>query len=101
MISNEDWLLNTIISLGKQDSVLLNHLHCEFLSVSGIRQFVDGYGYRSIREPIGLSLFSRLKGECDADRRWRWFSRIGVSESGWHCTQFRCCIAVVGAVSIL
>jgi hypothetical protein len=80
MISSKDWLLNTIISLGEEYSVRLNQLNCEFLSLSGMWQFVDGDAYRSIREPIGLSLFSRLKRECDADLRWRWFSRIGLSE---------------------
>jgi hypothetical protein len=82
MISSKDWPLNTIISLGGEYSVLLNQLHCQFLCLSGMRQFVDGHGYRSIREEIGLSLLSRLKGECDVDLRWCWFSRIVLSECG-------------------
>jgi hypothetical protein len=45
-----------------------------------MRQLVDLYG--SISEEIGLSLLSPLKGECDADLRWRRFSRIGISECG-------------------
>jgi hypothetical protein len=45
-----------------------------------MRQFVDLHG--SISEEIGLSLFSRLKGERAADLRWRCFSRIGLSECG-------------------
>jgi hypothetical protein len=80
MIYSEDWLLNTIISLGEEHSIVLNQLHFEFLSLSGMRQFVDPDGPMS--EEIGLSLFSRLKGECDADLQWRWFSRIGLSECG-------------------
>jgi hypothetical protein len=42
-ISRKDWLLNTIISLGEEDSVLLNQLRCEVLGLPLVRQFVDGY----------------------------------------------------------
>jgi hypothetical protein len=67
-------------SLGEEYSILLKQLHCEFLFLSRMRQFVDLDG--PISEEIGLSLFSRSKGECDADLRRRWFSRISLLECG-------------------
>jgi hypothetical protein len=79
MISSEDWLLETIISLGDEYSALLSQLHFEFLSLSGMRQFLDRYGYGSISEEIWLGLSYRLKAYFDADLQSR---RFWPSEGG-------------------
>jgi hypothetical protein len=80
-IENEDWLLQMIIELGSDYSSLLNHLHFEFLSSSGILRFIETYDYHDLTEAIWSGLTLRLKGLCDENMKQRRFASKPTAQS--------------------
>jgi hypothetical protein len=60
-LESEDWLLNTIISLGSDYVLLLNFVRMEFLSEEGLCAFFDHYGYCDVSETIWNSFVRRMR----------------------------------------
>jgi hypothetical protein len=64
-IESEDWLMETIISLGSGYSRLLDCVQIEFLSEKGISRFTSSFGYCDVSETVWQSLVRRLGKEED------------------------------------
>jgi hypothetical protein len=81
-IPSEDWLLERILSFGDEYSMLFCHIHFEFVSLDGMRAFLDRVDYNSISEELWERLLVRLKGECDREMQIRRFGCAIVSPEG-------------------
>jgi hypothetical protein len=77
VIRDEDWLLQQIIDLGEEYSILLNCVRFEFLSLRGLLNFFEGFNYGDLTESIWERLIIRMKGECNENERKRRFHFIG------------------------
>jgi hypothetical protein len=75
-LESEDWLLNTIISLGSDYVLLLNFVRMEFLSDEGLCAFFDHYGYCDVSENIWASFVRRMRNESGNEIRECRFSKL-------------------------
>jgi hypothetical protein len=72
-ISSETSLLNCIVDLGPEFRSLIHHIHVEFLSSSGLRQFVEHISISDINDDLLQSMCNRLSGFRDETfYRHRW-----------------------------
>jgi hypothetical protein len=68
-IIDEDWLLNVLLEVGVDHSLLFGHLRLEYLSSEGITRFCDSVDYSHLTEEIWQSVIHRLKGFKDDNFR--------------------------------
>jgi hypothetical protein len=64
-LGSEDSLLRTIVSLGDDYRSLLNHIRVDFLSSSGLHDFLKIISFHEICETQWLTIVSRLEGLRD------------------------------------
>jgi hypothetical protein len=75
-VESEDSLLKTIVGFGDHFRSLLNHIRVDFLSESGLREFLKIISFHEICETQWMTIISRLEGYRDNSLQLRRFVKL-------------------------